>query len=472
MDFLKSYDEYLLNEAIEMSVIRPYIQAWKDDGGEEKYKELFKNKWRIYLKLSPKKSDIYHQVEDIIEENGYYITDYYKNEAAKKGDKRPFKIGKLLNRFGAPDDLMKDFAIDRDKVSVDASKYTVVISRHPYDIIGMSTGREWSSCMSIPTKSNHHCGAARHILWNDIKYGTLVAYLVEKHDTNIKEPLNRIAIKPFVNEEGDTILATDYKVYFGESNKEIPGFMDTVEDWLRLNQSNSNTNTNTNSIYRIHKDLYPDGKTVAIDNSILRKLKRDYVNYEIGEDGYITVFKDKKTQGMADAKGSLLVPVEFKYVEHIKATFFKVEKKINGELLSGLYDSNKKILVIPFTKNFIGSFPVPEKNLFNVVNAIENTKYLVNADSGKKTDSFKVINLLGNTLVLGKETVEKMQIADLSLEHITEKYDLVYRYSIHHYIIKKNGKYGIYDIRTYSVVLPPIHDMGTIDEMSRNNKFK
>lgn len=59
---------------------------------------------------------------------------------------RTFRIGKVLNDLGAVTAL-REF----EDMSLDKNVCCAVVSRHPYDIAGMSTGRDWISCTKIGT---------------------------------------------------------------------------------------------------------------------------------------------------------------------------------------------------------------------------------------------------------------------------------------------------------------------------------
>ena len=109
----------------------------------------------------------------------------------KQGKKlKEYKIGKFIAKNK---DLLNAFASDpfrSTKNIEDAEKY-IVISDHAYDIAGMSTGRNWTSCMNILN------GCNKQYVANDIVHGTFVAYLILKDDMNIEKPLGRILIKPY-----------------------------------------------------------------------------------------------------------------------------------------------------------------------------------------------------------------------------------------------------------------------------------
>ena len=88
------------------------------------------------------------------------------------------------------EDVVRDFH-QRETIR-DNKNYIIVISRHPYDIAGMSTDRGWTSCLNIDT------GERKHYVMSTIINAGLVAYFCEEDDTNINDPLGRITIKPFI----------------------------------------------------------------------------------------------------------------------------------------------------------------------------------------------------------------------------------------------------------------------------------
>lgn len=210
-------------------------------------------RYRHYIPIS----DTSHNVEipaiivNEVTSAGYEISDYVAGIATHKDGKRIIKIGKLLKDPQAK----KDFANDKSRQG-SKNKYTCVISCHPYDIIGMSTGRSWDqqSCMRLGAgnKLNPHYndgsdGAHKDYLENDVAEGTLVAYAIKNGDTNIREPDARVLIKPFANDAG-AIMFRESSVVYGN---DIPGFRKTVAMWLR------DVNRNVqNGKYRAMVNLY------------------------------------------------------------------------------------------------------------------------------------------------------------------------------------------------------------------------
>ena len=98
--------------------------------------------------------------------------------------------------------------------------FYIVFSKHQYDVAGMSTGRGWTSCMNVYDGIN-----AQYVQY-DIEAGTMVAYLVRSDDLNIKNPVARVAIKPFVsiNDPESVYYQAEQKVY-GTSPA---GFLDEI----------------------------------------------------------------------------------------------------------------------------------------------------------------------------------------------------------------------------------------------------
>lgn len=101
----------------------------------------------------------------------------------------------------------------------------VVISRHPYDVVGASTGRSWTSCMNVDTGRN------KKYIAEDIKHGTLVAYLVKNTDKNINHPIARIRLMRYFREANpkDFIVLPDLMSY-GTKHAKFESF---VRNWCK-----------------------------------------------------------------------------------------------------------------------------------------------------------------------------------------------------------------------------------------------
>jgi hypothetical protein len=120
----------------------------------------------------------------------------------------------------------------------------------------MSADRNWVSCM--------HCesGGHKEKIKDDIQYGTLIAYVIYSNDLEIKKPLGRVLIKPFIKDENNYL-----DVYYKAENK-VYGV--TGENILNLeyvnNLFNDYNSDKTNFPYDKHPKLYNDDQ-----NSIITK---------------------------------------------------------------------------------------------------------------------------------------------------------------------------------------------------------
>lgn len=107
-----------------------------------------------------------------------------------------------------------------------SDRYTVVISRHPYDLAGMSTGRGWTSCVNLVD------GKDRRYVLAHIKNGSLIAYIIRSDDTNIEHPVSRVIIDRFVNETNpnDFILYPALDTYGAGGD----AFLKLVDKWCHV----------------------------------------------------------------------------------------------------------------------------------------------------------------------------------------------------------------------------------------------
>jgi hypothetical protein len=184
---------------------------------------------------------------------GYVATDYLAKKCVKVGDKEQknvFNIGKVIGK-----DHIAKAAFDNDPQlqNSKSAKFEMVVSCHPYDIIGMSTGRDWDaqSCMRLRDgRGGMDDGINADKLNNDVAEGTLVAYAVKSGDSNITTPLGRCLLKPFISEKGDVMYRRELKIY----GNPVPGFTDSLNKFLR--KLNKNV---PDGMYEMSSGLYDDG---------------------------------------------------------------------------------------------------------------------------------------------------------------------------------------------------------------------
>ncbi len=232
----------IVKSALSLSQIR----LFKKEILEKKYKiyldDVFKGKNRLYLdfkKPTVKSKKPPRDIGNFLKKEGYEVVDYIKGLAKKDKGNNLIRIGKILNKKER-DKLLKKFNEDPSRIVAQKDSLMIAISRHPYDIISMSTGRGWISCMHL---EKGHINFIRE----DIKYGSLIAYLIDSKDWNINRPIGRLMLKPFTKGK-KTILYPDKKVY----GTNVKGFREVIIKWLSTFQKSPK------GTYKINPKLYQD----------------------------------------------------------------------------------------------------------------------------------------------------------------------------------------------------------------------
>jgi len=318
----------IVSEALTPSQYRPYMKKFN----RERYSDIFKflgdkyehdrNYYRIYVPLEEVKqsgpiSETETEVTKILEVNGYKVLDYVKGISKYGDSKNTVSIGKVLTKLKA-EDLMKEFVSDeaRKSLSSNISNLMVVISRHPYDIAGSDTDRNWTNCMTMSQgnvtservnkllqelsdlktkmvaaelsadisiakdikyemelikdkiKERKEEGENVKYIINDVKEGSLVSYLINRNDKNITNPIAVLNIKPYTNEDDDDdfILISDNNMY-GNGRYE---FKSTVDKILK------HINGDKFGFFCLKDSLYADSQPEKIN--ILSKEQSDFLN--------------------------------------------------------------------------------------------------------------------------------------------------------------------------------------------------
>jgi len=157
---------------------------------------------RIYLKLNVEQIKLTPDrvLSNFLYCNGYSIKDYTEGICIdnKKGAEKEttIRIGKVLKKLER-EDLLKIYSDSKDSILKNTKNLTVVISRHPYDCIGMSTRRGWTSCHDLHDKN--YSGKYLYQMRDVLAKGCLLAYLIRDNDRNITNPIARSCIKNFGN---------------------------------------------------------------------------------------------------------------------------------------------------------------------------------------------------------------------------------------------------------------------------------
>lgn len=324
------YDNLLkvINEAIPLSTVKPYLKKWKNESPSKKYFEKdprsSHHKYRMYIPLSKDPStDI--SDEDIEREllststhskairdtvyfkfhrYGYQITSYIKNLAIDK-HQRPTTIVKLMNKIISKekDDVQEVKALketvdafinDPGRSGIGKKNLLVVFSRHPYDILGMSTDRGWTSCKSLGTKPikrtdvREHEGCNRHYLDDEI-HSLIVAYLINEKDKNIQNPIARINLIPFYNSRGEIIYFANLDRVYGDPGIFFKAYTKTIKDWLEEKQKDAEPGKYLASNFVYHDGIQEEKYLLPPNEKIFDwffKAKTEGADYEIEEDPY------------------------------------------------------------------------------------------------------------------------------------------------------------------------------------------
>lgn len=223
------------------------------------------DKYRIYIPLDSVNIKAHKVVPpqaivDYLTSIKFSLNDYLLGTAIMPDGKRTVRLGKALSK---KPELLKMFENDPQRKLVHGEKLWVVISRHPYDILGMSFDRGWSSCMNLKD------GVNKHYLKGDLKHGTLVAYLIKDTDKNINAPISRIAIRPYYDKK--SMRKTKKNIYLVPSS--VYG-TDSEKFELVVNKFCSEMNAHApHGIYELKKDLYDDGEGSEIFHLSVASIK-------------------------------------------------------------------------------------------------------------------------------------------------------------------------------------------------------
>ena len=161
--------------------------------------------------------EIPEEIKETLNNAGFYITDYRAGIAMKKSkpgeqkDLRQIKIGKILQKLNQPN-LLKQFneRLGTSKKDIQNIQFEICVTHNPYDIAGMSTDRNWTSCMNLDN------GEYKKTPLLQVQHGGMVAYLISADDKNIEQPFARIAIKRFIlsyRDQTKFVFAAENKIY-------------------------------------------------------------------------------------------------------------------------------------------------------------------------------------------------------------------------------------------------------------------
>lgn len=227
---------------------------------------------------------IHSSIKEALIKHGYAIHDYAGNVAVRQrttptGEIKEDKssISKILARE-KDGKALRIFNNDPKRAAVNSDQHEIVISRSPQDLMRMTSSRKWAGghCTRMPGPEMVHPeltkhispedmengGLFHHMIRHDIRHGTLIAYLVNKGDHTVQNPIARILLK---RHHADTspLSGSDRDVWVPEGGHDFghptDSFKETVNKWShdnypRLRPGERHVRFSKNS------DLYNDDK--------------------------------------------------------------------------------------------------------------------------------------------------------------------------------------------------------------------
>ncbi len=249
-----------LEEALKPSLYRPLVKGWDSKRLEDIFKlsplEKDRRAFRLYFQFPQEeiKVEPHPEVAAALKDLGYEVDDYKKGLAIK--DRRKISIGKVLSKNPA---ALKVYMEDPARAGTQ-SKYEGVISRHPYDVGSMSTNRGWTSCQDLLAEPKHQqC----EYIPKDIQAGTLIAYMIKANDRDIKSPVGRILIKPYINTSNETAYGIG-RISYGTVTDEFKEEVENFVDWLNKQKKVKGLFQISSQVYR-RSDVYSNIFVVSDD---------------------------------------------------------------------------------------------------------------------------------------------------------------------------------------------------------------
>lgn len=309
IEYGRPYQIFLVSlnkdEEIVMNFIRDYKEAYKNN--ITPYLASFKEFETEHLKkgylINKKKQNV--KIISFIEKLKYFISKIDTDNDIKKILTDCLDKGiEIYNKFS-----------DQYRMMQKEQTYELVISRHPYDVAGMSTDRGWKSCMELPNESNKSGGCYFSFVRKDVEKGTLVCYLIKSTDKNIEHPIGRINIKPYARYRDESVLSE----YFFYNNyplkKEAESLGKQLESILFAFYNLINT-----TIYKYDEEaaeVLKDMFSIMLKDKYLIEDKLDFIKVEPFD--YNIAPENKLTYTFRTNKRTLEIDTEF--LDNINKTF-------------------------------------------------------------------------------------------------------------------------------------------------------
>lgn len=239
----------------------------------EKFRDGAKFRARIPFNVEEKVTEPHPAVTSFLTQHGYEFTpEDYKSGIAHSTKvvgnpdqgipfstkKTAHKIGGLLDKHSAPEDLKKNFVNDPYRIGAKTKAFDMIITANHRDIYGGSTGRGWTSCADKRPRPHDHPwgfydgkGPASQCIPEEINNHTHMVYLVPHGADLDKSAIGRVSFKKYKGlVTGHETLIPEPREY-GTPPKEFQPAANKVMAMLFERKPNE--------VYQKNDEVYHDG---------------------------------------------------------------------------------------------------------------------------------------------------------------------------------------------------------------------
>lgn len=237
--------------------------------GLEDFEDFRVRVQKLFSRSTETLKNVYHAFNAYIDDGESYEEKLdYLNGYVFDLRGRPIKIAKLLRKVANEqpnlteelESLIKKF--NEDRLRDGTSKYDynnlmIVITKNPIDVLNQSTDRRWTSCMNLNKKE------MKRYVPEDLKHGTILAYLTNTSDTKIQNPIARVSIKPYKGLFKDkTMLVVSgncHEVIYGSFKTELlTDFQYAVTVFVNDNYNKKKIKNPEEEVFKPSPHLYQD----------------------------------------------------------------------------------------------------------------------------------------------------------------------------------------------------------------------
>lgn len=187
---------------------------------------------------------------------------------------KSIKISRLIQ----DQNLLNEYSQMLNLRVLENKKLLLCISDHPYDIVSMSTGRSWTSCMNIISGQN------KEYVPREIFLGTLVVYIIYENDLNLNNPIGRLLLKPWYMNPGEDKQRV---VYFPERTT-YSSYLGLYNAWKSLKEISENIYKAKGDLFRVpgtYIDTHHDGIEVESINGHGKYLSKIFQRRDLMKQG-------------------------------------------------------------------------------------------------------------------------------------------------------------------------------------------